>query len=305
MPLFDDLNDTVMTPAVVSEKLEQKEQITPLCALSPLARRTAIIFDYDDTLLASSHLSGQGYGLDSTKARTDDIETGLRALESAVLSVLQTGMRFGHCFIVTNAENGWVQLSAKAFMPGLVPLLDEGRVKVISARSTFESQHPGCPVKWKYLAFQHALDSVFGNDGGRESKAPKNVLSFGDSHVEREAVRSVTRTLTNVKTKSIKFAERPSMEQLRRQIELVTTCFEYIFGHEGDLDLQLTVTVNSPTGAAPAAAGNGAGVAASAAAGANGLGAMSQPVPGPGPLACAQEQKHSERAVPMTDEVTA
>jgi hypothetical protein len=47
----------------------------------------------------------------------------------------------------------------------------------------------------------------------------------------------------NVKTKSVKFAERPSMEQLRRQLELLINCFGYIFSHDGDLDLQLTVTV--------------------------------------------------------------
>jgi len=73
----------------------------------------------------------------------------------------------------------------------------------------------------------------------------KNVISFGDSHVEREAVRAVTRGLPNTKTKSVKFAEKPSLEQLRRQLELVTNCFQYIHSHEGDLDLQLTVTVNT------------------------------------------------------------
>jgi len=96
---------------------------------------------------------------------------------------------------------------------------------------------PDSPVKWKFCAFQEKLFS--------ENKSPKNVISFGDSHVEREAVRAVTRGLPNTKTKSVKFAEKPSMEQLRRQLELVTNCFQYIFGHEGDLDLQLTVTVNN------------------------------------------------------------
>jgi len=79
-------------------------------------------------------------------------------------------------------------------------------------------------------------------------KKEKNVLSFGDSHVEREAVRACTRGMPNTRTKSVKFAERPSVEQLRRQIELVTNCFGYIFSHEGDLDLQLTVTVNGNAG---------------------------------------------------------
>lgn len=47
------------------------------------------------------------------------------------------------------------------------------------------------------------------------------------------------------RTKSVKFAERPSVEQLRRQVELVSNCFHYIHTHDGDLDLQLTVTVNA------------------------------------------------------------
>ena len=57
-------------------------------------------------------------------------------------------------------------------------------------------------------------------------------------------MRAVTRGFPNTRCKSVKFAERPSMEQLRRQIELVTNCFQYIHHHDGDLDLQLTVTIN-------------------------------------------------------------
>jgi hypothetical protein len=99
---------------------------------------------------------------------------------------------------------------------------------------------PGSPLKWKYYCFQERITAL----APPNSKREKNVLSFGDSHVEREAVRACTRGMTNTRTKSVKFAERPSMEQLRRQIELVTNCFQYIHNHEGDLDLQLTVTVN-------------------------------------------------------------
>jgi len=221
---------------------EEKEEAssTKLCGLSA---NTVVLFDYDDTLLASSYLSGKGYRLDSDTT-SSEVDAGLKELEQSVIAVLQLALKFGHVHIVTNAETGWVQLSAQKFMPGLVPLLS--KVKVVSARSTFESLHPEAPVKWKYCAFQETLNSIF---GGMETKVAKNVISFGDSHVEREAVRAVTRGFPNVKTKSVKFAERPSMEQLRRQIELVTNCFNYIYLHDGDLDLQLTVTVNpsSPT----------------------------------------------------------
>jgi len=206
---------------------------------SSRSAKTVIIFDWDDTLLASSFLHGKGYKLDTEMEKSTEIDTQLKELEACVLSVITLAMQYGHVHIITNAETGWVQLSAQKFIPGVVPLLS--KVTVLSARSTYESLYPDSPLKWKFYAFQEKISSVFA-----ESKAHKNIISFGDSHVEREAVRAVTRGLPNTKTKSVKFAERPSMEQLRRQLELVTNCFQYIFNHDGDLDLQLTVTVNQP-----------------------------------------------------------
>jgi len=198
---------------------------------------TVIIFDWDDTLLASSFLSGKGYRLDTEMEKCQEMDQQLRELEHSVITVLTMAVSYGEVHIVTNAETGWVQLSAQKFIPGVVPLLS--KVKVLSARSTYESMFPESPLKWKFYAFQEKLGGLFA-----ECKTSKNIISFGDSHVEREAVRAVTRGLPNTRTKSVKFAERPSMEQLRRQIELVTNCFQYIHNHEGDLDLQLTVTVN-------------------------------------------------------------
>jgi len=195
---------------------------------------TIIFVDWDDTLLCSSYLSGAGYRLDSELESSSPIDRELKELEASVIGLLRLAMSFGEVHVVTNAETGWVQLSAKKFLPGVVPVLD--LVKVLSARSTYKTMFPDAPVKWKFCAFQERLFS--------DTKSSKNVISFGDSHVEREAVRAVTRGLSNTKTKSVKFAEKPSLEQLRRQLELVTNCFQYIHSHEGDLDLQLTVTVN-------------------------------------------------------------
>lgn len=207
--------------------------------ISPAAdRETVIIFDWDDTLLASSFLSGRGFRLDTDRSRLGEVADGLRDLEQSVIAVLSLAMQFGSVHVVTNAETGWVQLSAAKFIPGVVPYLS--KVQILSARSTYEQRFPESPLKWKFYAFQDRLAPTFACP-----EKVKNILSFGDSHVEREAVRAVTRGFPNTRTKSVKFAERPSMEQLKRQIELVTSCFHYIHNHEGDLDLQLTVTINA------------------------------------------------------------
>lgn len=201
-------------------------------------------------------MSGKGYRLDSAVVRGNgsEVDVELGKLEQAVIVLLNTALQYGQVHIITNAETGWVQLSAAKFIPAVVPMLS--KVNICSARSTYEHMFPDSPLKWKYHAMQERLYALY-NGATHDSTVEKHILSFGDSHVEREAVRAVTRGLHNTLTKSVKFAERPSMEQLRRQVELVNNCFSYINNHTGDLDLQLTVTLNTNAPApTPTPAGN-------------------------------------------------
>jgi len=200
---------------------------------------TVIILDWDDTILPSSFLAQRGYRLDNNIPLSEDVQAQLKELEQSIINVVNLAHSAGRVHIITNAETGWVQMSCQKFLPRIVPLLL--KVSVLSARSTFELLYPDAPVKWKYYAFQERVSAV----SSSASKC-RNVISFGDSHVEREAVRAVTKGMTHTRTKSVKFAERPTCEQLRRQLDLVANCFSYIAGHEGDLDLQLTVSTTPP-----------------------------------------------------------
>lgn len=199
--------------------------------------KSIIFWDWDDTLLCSSFLSSEGYRLDSDMKRADDdLMRQLKDLEVSIIKVLEVSLTRGEVQIITNAETGWVQLSAQKFVPGVVPLLD--KIKIVSARSTYEGMFPGAPLKWKYCAFQNELCDLL-----QKADVEKHIISFGDSHVEREAIRAVTKDCLNTKTKNIKFAERPTIEQLQRQVELATDCFDYIHTHDGDLDLCMSLSM--------------------------------------------------------------
>lgn len=213
--------------------------ISTTTTISELTEHNIIIFDWDDTLLASSFLATHGYRLDIDMEHCDNhefVKTELKMLENCVTSIIEEALQYGKVHIITNAETGWVEMSARKFLPGVVPFLN--RVHVLSARSTYEHLFPDSPMKWKYCAMQERLSHVISHEGSR-----KNIISFGDSHVEREAVRAVTRGVPNTRTKSIKFAECPNTEQLRKQLELVANCFHFIFTHEGDLDLMLKMSM--------------------------------------------------------------
>lgn len=197
---------------------------------------TLILFDWDDTLLASTHLANSNYRLDEPDVLPEAVVQQLSLLEDAVIEMLDLAATMGTVCIITNAETGWVELSCKKFLPRVMAHVE--RLPVFSARSTYEPAFPSLPSKWKLEAFSHRIGQLC------EETSPalaKNVISLGDSHAEREAVRTVTRDLPSVIAKSVKFVERPTLEQLMRQLQLVVRVFPMICDMRRDLDLALTV----------------------------------------------------------------
>lgn len=198
---------------------------------------TTIIFDWDDTLLSSSWLAQNGLRLDEPAVVPPEAAAQLDVLAESVVALLARAQQFGRVVVITNAEAGWVELSCRKFMPRVLPSLD--RLRVLSARSTFEALHPNSPSDWKVQAFHQELCAAY---AGRGPGAKRNVVSFGDSVHERAAIHKVTAGLGPAcRTKSIKFVERPTVEQLKRQVDLVANCFHEIATHNGSLDLMLTI----------------------------------------------------------------
>ena len=210
------------------------------------AAQPVIIFDWDDTLLASSWLARNRMTLDEPHIVPSFVTKPMSELGASVCTLLTAALERGPVVIITNAETGWVEMSAHKFMPEVLPLLR--KVRVISARSTYESQFPDSPSDWKVAAFTQELTASFGTAkairGMRRAAPRRAVISFGDSVYERTAVHAAATRLKstfNVVTKSVKFVERPSVEQVRRQVDLVAGCLHDICTHAGNLDLMLTI----------------------------------------------------------------
>lgn len=199
---------------------------------------TVILLDYDDTILASSWLASRQLGLNSSSEAVAQHVEELRVLEACAAKLLTKSIELGDVHLVTNAEEGWIELTVEKFMPALKPLLPH--VSIISARTSFESYHPCCPRTWKVMAFRQQLSqSLMSCNPSRKI----NVISLGDSQHEREALQIVCADL-NAYQKSVKFVERPSIDVLQKQMELVHSCFDYICGYMGNLDLLLSQIIS-------------------------------------------------------------
>ncbi|KAA6357671.1 MAG: putative protein kinase, partial [Streblomastix strix] len=127
--------------------------------------QTIIFFDWDDTLLASSVLCGNQITLQTPRVPTELIAQ-FAILQQHVIQLLETALLFtSHIFIITNAERGWVELSAEKFMPRVFAMLQ--KISNISARAYFQASFPNQPNMWKKIAFIERISHCFPNSQRR------------------------------------------------------------------------------------------------------------------------------------------
>ena len=134
------------------KKLEHSRAFIPQLN-RPKSSQTVTIFDWDDTLLCTSHLEmvQRQYGAIPAQVREQ-----LSSLERIVQTLLRQASKMGKVFIITNASEGWVQHSSSLCMPGLAE--DLPNVEIISARGAFEAAFPGDSHAWKMHAFLQVCD---------------------------------------------------------------------------------------------------------------------------------------------------
>lgn len=195
-----------------------------------------LIFDWDDTLFPTTWLRERGL-LEEDALITPEQDVQLQALANLVAATLETAKRRGGVAIVTNAEQGWVELSCRAFMPSLQNHLED--VRIVSARANHEKHGLFAPTMWKCHAFAEVVAEFFSSPGDAgAAQQRRSIVALGDSEHEMEALKWVT-TGTECHAKSLKFVERPCLEQLMAQHELVADFVDDVVDHDGNLDYEV------------------------------------------------------------------
>ena len=231
----------------LEESLNTRQRVQPTIPTAS-KHRTLIIFDYDDTILPTSFLSKHGFKLDSTKP-VGDVKAALDEYSLLVNLTLKEAKKRGHVIIVTNAEAGWIQLTAEKFLPLSCETIHE--FQHLSARSIFEPRGVLTPIAWKESAFRLVVEEYLDAMGAsRKSSRLINadlvayqVISLGDSAHEREAVLKVCEEFKII-SKSLKFMERPDLDALSKQHQLIHECLDDIVKSRDNLDLCIQTSPN-------------------------------------------------------------
>jgi len=177
------------------------------------------IFDWDDTLFCTTYLYPCGY-LDNNILSLLENKEKIQNLETLVKKLLTLAVEKSDTYIITNSEPGWVEHSCKRFFPNVFCLLN--KIKIISARGLYEKKYPNDFFTWKNKAFNDIIQNY-------EKNLPTNILCLGDSEFEIKAANDISTKFPNGYLKTIKFREKPKINQLINQLNLVLNKFNYIY----------------------------------------------------------------------------
>lgn len=177
----------------------------------PKLKTTKIVFDWDDTFMATSWLD------EVKRAPNQEELVDLETLSKLVIAIITQAKLYGDVIIVTNADKGWVQESCSQYMSSLLPhLLD---IPIISAKERYSSLYPN-PLYWKFAVFRDEIIV------GVLPYSWLNVVSIGDSNAEFKAVNCLKNIVPpylniNLITKGIKLFEKPSLKLLIQELEIL------------------------------------------------------------------------------------
>jgi len=215
---------------------------TPLpTASTPIKPEETLIFlDWDDTCIASTWLQAEGFKMYDAYGpmKQTYIEMG-ESLSTALEPLITRAAKLGRVVIVTNANEGWVELSCQAFMPKLLPLISN--FSVISAQDRYKHITPS-PMEWKRRTFEDVVAAI-SNDKLR------NFISIGDGIAEKYAVQAlrgspaamIYRPMNIVKT--VKLMERPTPSELVEQLITANEIIESVVHHPISTDIEAAFRV--------------------------------------------------------------
>lgn len=212
----------------------------------PKHPKTVFILDWDDTCCATSFLERCGLMSDfevNYESVMPQLQRYLLILEHRVLTLLKNTLKLGTVLIVTNAGDGWVELSASRFLPAVKAFLDANyrSIKVISARARYVETHRHIPLQWKVLTFSDELQALLAASPCQPYEL--NVVVFGDSVGDQYAAHVTSNSLAAagmpVVMKVVKFLERPSIDQLCKELAVLLDHLPVMTSHRGPFDVSM------------------------------------------------------------------
>lgn len=171
------------------------------------------------------------------------LDRDLRILEHRVLSLLKNAVKLGTVLIVTNAGDGWVELSSSRFLPAVRAFLTANYklIKIVSARARYVDIFRQQPLQWKTQTFSDELQTILASSPCKPYDMHVVVLgdSIGDEYAAHVCADSLAANHMPIVLKVVKFLERPSIDQLCKELAVLLDNLLMMTMHKDPFDVNM------------------------------------------------------------------
>ena len=189
-------------------------------------------FDWNDKLMCTSFIIPI-INSNLTNETISKIKEKIKNLDENISILLNKCLEKGLVFIITNAASGWVEFSSTNFLPLTSKVLS--KIKIISAKSLYSKNYPGDPKQWKIKAFKYVINKYNIN-----TKLISNIMAFGDSYIDLEAIENLKYDFSHPFVKIIKFKENPHPVELEKQIWMAISQLDFIINKIKNFSLKVS-----------------------------------------------------------------
>ena len=187
--------------------------VSPTFSLNTICCQNILVFDFDDTMFSTSALGDNFENLSNN-------EISLKRLEESLLNIIEAAKSKNFSvYIITNSTKSRVTYLIDKFYSHLAKCLSI--IPIISGRDLFSSIFPGNLLRWKIFSFYKLLNIY-------DKTKPLNLVSVGDSTLEFEAAEALGKLLSTGKVKRVKFVEKPAVELLADEMNLLEVEIEKV-----------------------------------------------------------------------------
>jgi hypothetical protein len=193
------------------------------------------IFDFDDTLFASSYFSNKNPYFSKDPCYCLE-------LSRSIDTILKLASSFGHVRIITNAEKNWIAFCLEKYLPDCFTLAELYKDdKIFSSFDQGISMIENDKTKWKTLAFQKIIPEYI------QTISPKEIICFGDTLYDRLAAIDIRNYSPQLSVKNILLIGQPTLEVLLQEHKLIEKYIPEMIKYNGNLDLTFAVFVGDQT----------------------------------------------------------
>lgn len=230
------------------------------CSNEQKSKKTAlIIFDWDDTLFATSALkfllrkymithkinlvdssmeinnlsniiSEYTYLMPSI---FEEYKDDFILLSETIKNTMISALKLGFVVIVTNASLGWLKMLCDTFLPNLYEWFIHHNIQVHSAADEYKTTFPNSSHQWKELCFSNIIQK-------NKSKSFTQIISIGDSDIERKATILVANK-HDLLYKILKIPVYTNLRIVQQQCNAFETAVETLYLFKNSIDFQLTL----------------------------------------------------------------